>query len=83
MISESSAILSPMELARQATDEILASLGIECQGLDLTLDSSWAKVANLFPGTIAKNLDNEDPGVDSSGIPGHTGTIRSILLGKK
>ena len=80
MISELPANLSPAELARLAADEIANASGIERHDVALTLGSGWAKAANLIGETIAEIPASEVPGFSNSGIPGHTGTLRSIRL---
>ncbi len=46
----------------------------------LTLGSGWAKAAELIGETVAEVPADEVPGFSASGIPGHTGTIKSIRL---
>jgi purine-nucleoside phosphorylase len=46
----------------------------------LTLGSGWAKAADLIGETVAEIPADEVPGFSASGIPGHTGTIRSVRL---
>jgi purine-nucleoside phosphorylase len=55
-------------------------LGFESIEIALTLGSGWAKAADLIGETIAEIPADEVPGFKASGIPGHTGTIRSVRL---
>lgn len=70
----------PRELARQASDAIRATSGIEAHNIALTLGSGWAKASDLIGETVAEISADEIPGFSASGIPGHTGTIRSVRL---
>lgn len=45
----------------------------------VTLGSGWAKATDLIGETVAEIPAAEVPGFSASGIPDHTGTIRSIL----
>ena len=64
-------------LAAQKIEEVS---GVLRHDIALTLGSGWAKAADLLGETIADIPANEVPGFSASGIPGHTGTIRSIKL---
>lgn len=64
-------------LAAQKIEEVS---GVLRHDIALTLGSGWAKAADLLGEAIADIPANEVPGFSASGIPGHTGTIRSIKL---
>lgn len=68
------------EGAREAAKVIGTITTIKDHDLALTLGSGWGKAADLLGETIAEIPSNEVPGFSDSGIPGHTGTIRSIRL---
>jgi purine-nucleoside phosphorylase len=68
------------QLAREAAETIVSRTRVETHDIALTLGSGWAKAADLIGETIAEIPANEVPGFSASGIPGHTGTIRSIQL---
>jgi purine-nucleoside phosphorylase len=70
-------MLSEHVLAAQKIEEVS---GVLRHDIALTLGSGWAKAADLLGETIADIPANEVPGFSASGIPGHTGTIRSIKL---
>ena len=71
---------SPFELAQEAAAVIASVTGIERHDLALTLGSGWGKAAELL-GETTTTLDASDvPGFSSSGVPGHSGTIRSIAM---
>jgi len=71
---------NPGSGAQKAATVILSLSGIQSHDIALTLGSGWAKAADLIGETIAEIPASEVPGFNASGIPGHTGTIRSILL---
>jgi len=68
------------KLAGQAADLILSEGGTARFDVALTLGSGWEKAADLIGETVAEIPAHRVPGFSASGIPGHTGTIRSILL---
>lgn len=67
-------------LAAKSASEIASRSKVPKHEIALTLGSGWAKAANLIGETVAEIPADEVPGFDSSGISGHTGTIRSIRL---
>jgi purine-nucleoside phosphorylase len=67
-------------VAREAAQVIASITAIKNHDLALTLGSGWGKAADFIGETIAEIPADEVPGFSSSGIPGHTGTIRSIRL---
>jgi len=69
---------APAELAAAAADAIRSHSGIDHYDIALTLGSGWAKAADLIGETVAEVSAADVPGFSSSGVPGHTGTIRSI-----
>jgi purine-nucleoside phosphorylase len=72
---------SHVDLAIEAAEAIRFNTGIERFDVALVLGSGWAQAANLLGETVAEIPANELVGFYSSGIQGHTGTIRSIRLG--
>ena len=72
--------LNPHSAAESAAKSIELSTGIERHDIALTLGSGWAKAADLIGETIAEIPAGDVPGFASSGVPGHTGTIRSIKM---
>jgi purine-nucleoside phosphorylase len=76
----SSAPDSPFSLAKDAASVIQKLSGVEAHDVALTLGSGWAKAADLLGETVAEIPASDVPGFHASGIPGHTGTIRSIRL---
>jgi purine-nucleoside phosphorylase len=71
---------SPFDLAQEAAEVIASATGVTKHDIALTLGSGWGKAAELLGETTA-TLDASDvPGFSSSGVPGHSGTIRSIAM---
>ena len=70
--------------ASQNVDLAAAYLRASTRGarhsIALVLGSGWAKTSDLIGETIADIPADEVPGFSASGIPGHTGAIRSIRL---
>lgn len=67
-------------LAGDAAAVVLRESGRQRYDLALTLGSGWAKAADLIGETVSEIPADEVPGFSASGIPGHTGTIRSVRL---
>jgi purine-nucleoside phosphorylase len=67
-------------LAESAAAQISAATKLLEHDIALTLGSGWAKAADLIGETVAEIPADEVPGFSASGIPGHTGTIRSVRL---
>ena len=70
----------PSEIAAQAGDYIRTRSGVDTHDIALTLGSGWGKAAELLGETVSEIPAEEVPGFFSSGIPGHSGLIRSIVL---
>jgi purine-nucleoside phosphorylase len=68
------------ELTKKASSVVLAMSKQSRFDIALTLGSGWAKAADLIGETVAEIPADEVPGFSASGIPGHTGTIRSVRL---
>ena len=71
---------TPFALATDAAQVIADQTSISRHDIALTLGSGWAKAADLIGETIAEIPAGDVPGFASSGVPGHTGTIRSIKM---
>lgn len=68
------------EQAHDASKIIAGKSKVQHHDIALTLGSGWVKAADLIGETIAEIPAAEVPGFTTSGITGHTGTIRSIRL---
>ena len=73
-------VSSPFVLAEQAAKVIAEATGIATHDLALTLGSGWGKAADLLGKTTTTLDASEVPGFSYSGVPGHSGTIRSIAM---
>lgn len=71
---------APLRSAQKAAELISNNFGVEEHQIALTLGSGWAKAAEQIGETVAEIQADQVPGFGSSGIPGHTGTIRSIRM---
>ena len=68
-------------LHAQAAAKIIAEkTKVVHHDIALTLGSGWAKAADLIGETVAEVAADEVHGFSNSGVPGHAGTIRSILM---
>ncbi|MFB2581088.1 purine-nucleoside phosphorylase [Herbiconiux sp. P15] len=70
----------PFEVARDAAARIADLTGVERHDVALTLGSGWGKAADLLGETVAEIPAAEVVGFSASAVPGHAGTLRSILL---
>mgnify|MGYP002628252611 CR=1 FL=1 len=68
------------QLAEAASTVIRDKSGILVHDVALTLGSGWTKAADFLGETVAEMGASDIPGFSSSGVPGHTGTIRSVLM---
>mgnify|MGYP000854327640 CR=1 FL=1 len=68
------------ELAIEAAQVIADLTGIASHDYALTLGSGWGEAADLIGETVAEIPAEKVPGFSSSGIAGHSGTLRSIAL---
>ena len=68
----------PEALAAATT---LAKLtGVERHDIALTLGSGWGRAAEVIGETVAVIDAAEVPGFHASGVPGHSGTLRSVRM---
>jgi purine-nucleoside phosphorylase len=72
--------VSPFDVARRAAEQLAAATGIGRHDIALTLGSGWGKAADLLGETVAEVPADQIEGFSSSGVPGHSGTLRSIRL---
>lgn len=70
----------PHALAQQAAEAIAKLTGVEQHDIALTLGSGWGKAADVIGETVAVVPAEQVPGFAASGVPGHSGTLRSIRL---
>ena len=66
--------------AQAAAKTIVEKTQVVKHDIALTLGSGWAKAADLIGETVAEVAADKVPGFSNSGVPGHAGTIRSILM---
>jgi purine-nucleoside phosphorylase len=70
----------PFEIAEVAATQLAAATGVERHDIALTLGSGWGATADLIGETVATVPAAEIVGFSASGVAGHSGTLRSILL---
>jgi purine-nucleoside phosphorylase len=70
----------PFALATEAASVITRATGVAHHDIALTLGSGWGKAADLIGETRATIPAHDVPGFSASGVPGHSGTIRSIAM---
>lgn len=70
----------PKALAAEAAATIAELTGVERHDIALTLGSGWGKAADVIGETVATVPAEQVPGFHASGVPGHSGTLRSIRL---
>ena len=71
---------NPHDDARDAARVITERTGVPAFDIALTLGSGWGKAADVLGETLAVIPAEEVPGFHSSGVPGHSGTLRAIRL---
>ena len=71
---------NPFAVAREAASIIAQKSGISSHDIGLTLGSGWGKAADLLGETVSEIPAEDLPGFSRSGVPGHSGIIRSIEL---
>jgi len=70
----------PFEVARDAAAQIADLTGVARHDVALTLGSGWGKAADLIGETVANIPASDIVGFGMPAVPGHVGTLRSILL---
>ena len=70
----------PFAIAREAAAQIAEFTGVEKHDIALTLGSGWGKAADLLGETVANIPATDVIGFGMPAVPGHVGTLRSILL---
>ena len=78
--AETAAASEPVALATEAAAAIARLTGVERHDIALTLGSGWGKAADVIGETVAVVPAADVPGFHVSGVPGHSGTLRSIRL---
>lgn len=70
----------PQALATRAAERIAELTGVDRHDVAVVLGSGWGGAAELLGETIAIIDATEVPGFTASGVPGHSGTLRSIKI---
>lgn len=69
----------PFADAQAAADAIAKATGVAKHDIALVLGSGWGGAADLIGETTHTLPAEEIPGFAPSGVPGHSGTLRSVL----
>ena len=69
----------PKALAAEAAATIAALTGVAHHDIALTLGSGWGKAADVIGETVAVLEAEQVPGFHASPVPGHSGTILSLI----
>lgn len=72
---------SSHELASAAAAKIAEITGVPAHDIALVLGSGWGEAANLIGETTHRIPATELPGFHAAAVPGHVGTISSVLTG--
>lgn len=73
--------VDPFEVAAAAAGVIAESSGSARHDVALVLGSGWGQAADLIGRTVA-TIDNEDvPGFAKAAVSGHSGVMRSVVIG--
>ncbi|MFC5336970.1 purine-nucleoside phosphorylase [Leucobacter denitrificans] len=70
----------PKALAAEAAAVIADLTGVAHHDIALTLGSGWGKAADVIGETVSVLDAEQVPGFHTSGVPGHSGTLKSIRL---
>ncbi len=70
----------PKALASEAAAAIAELTGVAHHDIALTLGSGWGKAADVIGETVSVLEAEKVPGFHTSGVPGHSGTLKSIRL---
>lgn len=68
----------PNQQAERASKALLAAAGVDRVDLACTLGSGWGEAASQLGELIAEIDAEEIPGFHSSGVPGHSGSLKVI-----
>ena len=71
---------NPLMAADQAAEAFARMSGITHHDIALILGSGWGKAASLLGEQIRSVAAEEIPGFSRSGVPGHSGTVSSVML---
>lgn len=70
----------PFDVAARAAAQLAAATGVARHDIALTLGSGWGKAADLLGEEVATVPAVEIDGFSTSGVAGHSGTLRSFRL---
>src|SRR5699024_9155535 len=71
---------TPFDVAQQAAARIAEKSGVPSHDIAFVLGSGWSGAADLLGDVVADIIAATLPGFPDSGVPGHSGHLRSIYL---
>jgi purine-nucleoside phosphorylase len=75
--------VTPQDQAQEAADTLARLTGVERHDVALVLGSGWLPAAAALGEPVAEIATTELPGFSAAAVAGHSGTIRSVLLGTR
>ena len=72
--------VDPVDIARQAAEQLAEATGVERHDIALTLGSGWGSAADLIGETTATIPATDIIGFSAPALAGHVGNLRSVLL---
>lgn len=70
----------PFVIAAQAAKQIAELTGVDKHDIALTLGSGWGRASDVLGEIVAEFPADQIIGFSASAVPGHTGTLKSILM---
>ncbi len=74
--------VDPADVARAAAAVIAHRTGTPRHDVALVLGSGWGRTADLVGESVGSVGNTEVPGFSGAAVPGHSGTIRSVTVGR-
>jgi purine-nucleoside phosphorylase len=75
--------VTPQEQAQEAADTLAGLTGVERHDVALVLGSGWLPAAVGLGEPVAEIATTDLPGFSAAAVEGHSGTVRSVLLGTR
>ena len=75
--------MTPQDQAQEAADTLARLTGVERHDVALVLGSGWLPAAAALGEPVAEIATTDLPGFSAAAVEGHSGTVRSVLLGTR
>jgi len=79
----SDATADPYALAQDAASRLRELTGVETHDVALVMGSGWVPAAEMLGETAAEVPVTELPGFHAAAVAGHSGTLRSVVIGDR